>query len=84
MLHSVLSDESSKIKLLFLSDFDHREKISADKAKITPLVIVFSTYPSILGLHSSYLVGAELSFRPQVLKSTDYDLYSSFQSYATS
>ena len=84
MLESALKDENSKVKLLYLSDFDHREKISADKSKITPLVIVFSTYPSILGLHSSYLVGAELAFRPPVQKSTDYDLYSSLQGYAIS
>ena len=84
MVEHLLLAESSKINILFSVDFDYGKKINADKSKITPLVVVFSSYPSILGLHPSYLVGAEIAFRPQLLKATDYDLYSSLQSYAVS
>jgi hypothetical protein len=79
-----LGEENSKVKVLFPSDFNYREQISVEKSRLTPLVIIFSSYPSILGLHPSLLIGAEIAFRPQLLKSTDYDLYSSFQSYAAS
>jgi|JI9StandDraft_1071089.scaffolds.fasta_scaffold214231_1 hypothetical protein len=83
-LQDILTEENSKAKILFPSDFNYGEKINCEKRACTPLVIVFSSYPSVLGLHPSFLVGAEISFQPQVLRATDYDLYSSLHSFASS
>jgi len=80
----ILREENSKMKILFVSDFDYAEPINPEKSKNTPLVVAFSAYPSVLGLHPSFLVGAEISFHPPLLRTTDYDLYSSLQDYATS
>lgn len=84
MLKNIVETENRKLNVLVSSDFNYREAISSEKKKITPLVIVFSSYPSVLGIHPSYLVGAEIAFRPQLFKSTDYDLYTSLERYATS
>lgn len=63
------------MKVFFAKDFNYAEPINSEKSKMTPLVVVFSSYPSVLGLHPSFLVGAEISFHPSLLRTTDYDLY---------
>lgn len=72
------------MKMLIPSDFSFAGRLSSEKRRTTPLVIVFSSYPSVLGLHPFFLVGAEIAFKPQLLRSTDYDLFSAFHGYAGS
>jgi hypothetical protein len=51
---------------------------------MTPLVISFCSYPSIVCLPAHLLVGAEISFNPPILKTVDYDILASFQRYSAS
>lgn len=69
---------------LYFSHLAPSQKLQLEKSKTTPLVLVFSSYPTISGLPPHFLVGAELAFNPPLLKATDYDLFTSFRQYATS
>jgi hypothetical protein len=71
-------------RMLYFSHVAATQKLQVEKSKTTPLVLVFSSYPTISGLPSHFLVGAELAFSPPLLKSTDYDLFTAFRQYATS
>jgi hypothetical protein len=63
---------------------DYLEKLKIEKTKATPLVLSFCSYPSIGCLSPHFLVGAEISFSPAILKSCDYDVFSSLQKYSLS
>jgi hypothetical protein len=60
------------------------KKIINEKSKQTPLVICFTSYQSINCIHPALLIGAEISFHQQILKTVEYDVYTSFQKYAAS
>ena len=64
------SEANLGMKIVTLEDQRYNTAIKMEKCIATPLVIVFSSYPSVLGLHPEHLVGAEIAFRPNILKST--------------